>query len=251
MALGWNRSRKSRATLQGGNSARGRAKVLQIAGLGRDPGRSLPAGGHLDDARADHGDRGHRPHQHPGHELHGQRRRAVHGHDRLGRPDAADRRHDRARRRWVPVEGTHTYAEDGRYTVSVQIIDTADATSVSNTTTATVGEAVLTSTGANFTEPENAPPPSPPATFTDPGSPDPAPLPTPPRSTGATAPGHARPGRRRGGQLLRHRRTHLRATRAASPSPRPSSRTTTPGSRSRPAARRRSPRPTSSPTGRS
>ena len=41
------------------------------------------------------------------------------------------------------VDGTHTYADDGHYTASISVTDTADATSASNTTTATVGEALL------------------------------------------------------------------------------------------------------------
>jgi large repetitive protein len=73
------------------------------------------------------------------------------------------------------VSGTHTYAEDGSYTATVTIVDTADATTVANTTTATVGEGVLTSTATPFTQPEGPGAPTvTTGTFTDPGSPDPA-----------------------------------------------------------------------------
>lgn len=68
----------------------------------------------------------------------------------------------------------HTYPEDGSYTVSVQINDTADATSANNSTTAKVSEAVLTATGSSFSKPEGSSATVTTATFTDPGSPDPA-----------------------------------------------------------------------------
>ena len=69
------------------------------------------------------------------------------------------------------VQGTHTYADDGTNTISVQIVDTADATSASNTTTATVGEALLSLTAIPFTAPEGPGATSVPlATLGDPGS---------------------------------------------------------------------------------
>ena len=45
------------------------------------------------------------------------------------------------------VSGTHTYADDGTFTATVTITDTADATSVAPTTTATVHEVDLTGVG--------------------------------------------------------------------------------------------------------
>ena len=72
------------------------------------------------------------------------------------------------------VTGSHTYAEDGPYTATVTIRDTADNTTVAPTTPATVSESTLTAAGANFSYPENASPTVTTATFTDPGSPDPA-----------------------------------------------------------------------------
>jgi hypothetical protein len=73
------------------------------------------------------------------------------------------------------VSGTHTYVDDGSYPVTVTIIDTTDVTTTfANNTTATVNEAVLTSTATPFTYPENAAPTVTTGTFTDPGSTDPA-----------------------------------------------------------------------------
>ena len=72
------------------------------------------------------------------------------------------------------VSGTHTYAEDGSYTPTVTIVDTADATTVAPTTTATVNEGVLTSTAVPISYPENSGPTVTTGNFTDPGSPDPA-----------------------------------------------------------------------------
>jgi PKD repeat protein len=73
----------------------------------------------------------------------------------------------------VDASGTpHTYAEDGSYTVSVLIIDSADATSASNTTTATVNESTLTAVGTNISATEGTQFSGVTGTFTDPGSPD-------------------------------------------------------------------------------
>ena len=72
------------------------------------------------------------------------------------------------------VTGTHTYANDGSYTVAVTIRDAADGTFVANNTTATISEFSLSAVGANFTTPENSSAPVTTANFTDPGSPDPA-----------------------------------------------------------------------------
>ena len=72
------------------------------------------------------------------------------------------------------VSGTHTYAEDGSYTVTVTITDTADNTSVTPTTTATVGEQSLSITAQAFSVPENSSATVLVATASDPGSPDPA-----------------------------------------------------------------------------
>ena len=95
---------------------------------------------------------------------------------------------DRALGGGFHVSGTHTYAEDGTYTVTVTITDTADDTTVATTTTATVGEPSLTSTARAFSTPEDSvghrhhvgPSPTPAAPTRPP--------PSPPRSTGATAP---------------------------------------------------------------
>jgi hypothetical protein len=72
------------------------------------------------------------------------------------------------------VSGAHIYAEDGSYTATVTITDTADSTTVAPDTTATVTEALLTPTAAPFSIPENSIATDTTATFTDPGSPDPA-----------------------------------------------------------------------------
>jgi hypothetical protein len=71
------------------------------------------------------------------------------------------------------VSGTHTYAEDGSYTVTVIITDTADNTSVAPTTTATIGEQLLSLSAQNFSVPENSTATVLVATASDPGSPDP------------------------------------------------------------------------------
>lgn len=71
------------------------------------------------------------------------------------------------------ISGTHTYAEDGPFTATVTITDTADATSVTPTTTATVGEQSLSISAQNFSVPENSSAIVLVATAKDPGSPDP------------------------------------------------------------------------------
>ena len=71
------------------------------------------------------------------------------------------------------VSGTHTYVEDGSYPVAVTIIDTADATSASNSTTATVREGVLTAASTSFSFPEGTASTVTTGIFTDPGSVDP------------------------------------------------------------------------------
>jgi len=68
----------------------------------------------------------------------------------------------------------HTYADDGTYTVTVGILDIADVTSVSNTTTGKVGESVLTASSVNFSKPEGNSASVLTGTFTDPGSTNPS-----------------------------------------------------------------------------
>ncbi|GAC1465783.1 MAG: hypothetical protein NVSMB9_05700 [Isosphaeraceae bacterium] len=72
------------------------------------------------------------------------------------------------------VNGTHTYAEDGSYTVSVTINDLVDATTVARTTSATVNELSLTASGTPFTATEGQAFSGVVGNFSDPGSPDPA-----------------------------------------------------------------------------
>jgi PKD repeat protein len=71
------------------------------------------------------------------------------------------------------VSGTHTYAEDGSYTVTVLITDAADNTTVAPTTTATIGEQLLSLSAQDFSLPENSATSVLVATASDPGSPDP------------------------------------------------------------------------------
>src|SRR4051794_39992569 len=68
----------------------------------------------------------------------------------------------------------HTYLEDGSYTVSVSIQDTADATNASPTTTAAVIEATLSAVGSNINATEGTQFSGVTASFEDPGSADPA-----------------------------------------------------------------------------
>jgi len=72
------------------------------------------------------------------------------------------------------ISGTHTYAEDGLYTVLVTLTRTAGPTTASVSLTNNVEETLLTSIATPFTIPEGALFNGAVGIFTDPGSPDPA-----------------------------------------------------------------------------
>src|SRR5262249_496957 len=151
------------------------------------------------------------------------------------------------------VNGSHAYAEDGTYTVTVSIHDAVDNTTATNTTTATVRENDLTSTGVPVVGNEgkaltNVTLPN----FSDPGSAAPPPRPSPPRSPGATARPLPVLSAARTVAIPSPARTRM-PTRASTTSRRSSQSRQPPG---RPSPPRRTPRPrsanpTPSPTARS